>query len=176
MRKHKGCCGSRDIVFDITLFAVAPFRTNSCDNSFRRVADCCGRFHFFGRLSVAALSVSTGWLSKRACFARATSGDSFRGREIRTQIRTCYCEQVSTEAVRLLGPIDLGRTNRKRILSDSTMPDETSEPKPTEKKRERTVRDLKPKIDPKGGAANGGKSDKATRRTEEVDFDWTLRS
>jgi hypothetical protein len=41
-------------------------------------ADWCGRFHFFGRLSVAALSVSTGWLSKRACFARATSGDSFR--------------------------------------------------------------------------------------------------
>jgi hypothetical protein len=122
------------------------------------------------------LGVSTGWLSKLACFARATSGDSFRGREIRTQIRTCYCEQVSTEAVRLLGPIDLGRTNRKRILSDSTMPDETSEPKPTEKKRERTVRDLKPKIDPKGGASNAGKSGKATRRTEEVDFDWTLRS
>jgi hypothetical protein len=32
------------------------------------------------------------------------------------------------------------------------------------------------KLPAKGGAANGGKSDKATRRTEEVDFDWTLRS
>jgi hypothetical protein len=56
------------------------------------------------------------------------------------------------------------------------MQDETSEPKPTEKKRALGVRDLKPKTDPKGGAANGGKSDKATPRTEEVDFDWTLRS
>ena len=56
------------------------------------------------------------------------------------------------------------------------MPDETSEPKPTEKKREHTVRDLKPKIDPKGGTAKGGQSNKATPRTEEVDFDWTLRS
>ena len=59
---------------------------------------------------------------------------------------------------------------------DSIMPDEMSEPKPTEKKRAPAVRDLKPKTDPKGGAANGGKSDKATPRTEEVDFDWTLRS
>ncbi|MGB9156408.1 MAG: hypothetical protein WCB20_07940 [Chthoniobacterales bacterium] len=41
------------------------------------------------------------------------------------------------------------------------MPDEMSEPKPTEKKRALAVRDLKPKTDPKGGAANGGKSDKA---------------
>jgi hypothetical protein len=56
------------------------------------------------------------------------------------------------------------------------MPDETSEPKPTEKKRAPAVRDLKPKTDPKGGAAKGGKNDKATPRTEEVDFDWTLRS
>ena len=56
------------------------------------------------------------------------------------------------------------------------MPDETSEPKSTETTRAGTVRDLKPKTDPKGGAANGGKSDKATPRTEEVDFDWTLRS
>ena len=54
------------------------------------------------------------------------------------------------------------------------MPDEMSEPKPTEKKRAPAVRDLKPKTDPKGGAAN--ESDKATPRTEEVDFDWTLRS
>jgi hypothetical protein len=56
------------------------------------------------------------------------------------------------------------------------MPDETNEAKPTEKKRALAVRDMKPKIDPKGGVANGGKSEKATRRTEEVDFDWTLRS
>ncbi len=56
------------------------------------------------------------------------------------------------------------------------MPDETSEPEATEKKRALAVRDLKPKSDPKGGAAKGGKSDEATRRTEEVDFDWTLRS
>jgi hypothetical protein len=56
------------------------------------------------------------------------------------------------------------------------MADETSEPKPTEKKRALAVRDLKPTSNPKGGAANGGKSDKATPRTEEVDFDWTLRS
>jgi len=36
------------------------------------------------------------------------------------------------------------------------MPDETSKPKPTEKKRALTVRDLKPKGDPKGGTASGG--------------------
>ena len=56
------------------------------------------------------------------------------------------------------------------------MPDETSEPKPTEKKRPVTVRDLKPKSDPKGGVTNSGKCDKTLPRTEEVDFDWTLRS
>jgi hypothetical protein len=56
------------------------------------------------------------------------------------------------------------------------MPDETSEPEATEKKRALAVRDLKPTSDPKGGAAKGGKSDKITPRTEEVDFDWTLRS
>jgi hypothetical protein len=55
------------------------------------------------------------------------------------------------------------------------MPDEVNTPKPTEKKRALAVRDLKPKTDPKGGAANG-KNDKATPRTEEVDFDWTLPS
>ena len=52
----------------------------------------------------------------------------------------------------------------------STMPDETSEPKPTEKKRADTVRDLKPKTDPKGGAGNGGKSDAMRPGTKEVDF------
>ena len=51
------------------------------------------------------------------------------------------------------------------------MPDETGEPEATEKKRALAVRDLKPKSDPKGG-----KSDKVTPQTEEVDFDWTLRS
>lgn len=56
------------------------------------------------------------------------------------------------------------------------MPDETSEPEATEKKRAVAVRDLKPKSDPKGGAAGGAKSDKAAPRTEEVDFDWTLLS
>ena len=50
------------------------------------------------------------------------------------------------------------------------MPDETSDPKPTEKKRAGNVRDLKPKSDPKGGAGNGGKNDKMLPRTEEVDF------
>jgi len=60
--------------------------------------------------------------------------------------------------------------NVSKGLSDSTVPDETREPKPTEKKRAGTVRDLKPKADPKGGAANGGKSDKWLPRTEEVDF------
>ena len=50
------------------------------------------------------------------------------------------------------------------------MPDETCEPKPTEKKRAVTVHDLKPKTDPKGGAGNGGKSDETLPRTEEVDF------
>ena len=54
------------------------------------------------------------------------------------------------------------------------MPDETGEPEATEKKRAPAVRDLKPS-EPKGGAAKGGKSDKVTPRTEEVDFDWTLR-
>jgi hypothetical protein len=50
------------------------------------------------------------------------------------------------------------------------MPDETSDPKPTEKKRASTVRDLKPKADPKGGTESGGKSDKMLPRTEEADF------
>jgi hypothetical protein len=50
------------------------------------------------------------------------------------------------------------------------MPDEASEPKPAEKKRSATVRDLKPKSDPKGGAGNAGKSDKMLPRTVEVDF------
>jgi len=50
------------------------------------------------------------------------------------------------------------------------MPDETSEPKPTEKKRADTVRDLKPKTNPKGGAGNGGKSDTMRPGTKEVDF------
>jgi hypothetical protein len=36
------------------------------------------------------------------------------------------------------------------------------------------VHDLKRKTDIKGGAANDGKSDRATPRTEEVDFGWTL--
>jgi hypothetical protein len=54
------------------------------------------------------------------------------------------------------------------------MRDETSEPKPTEKKRALAMRDLKPKADPKGGAGDSGKSDKTTPRTEEADFDWTL--
>lgn len=55
------------------------------------------------------------------------------------------------------------------------MADETNERETTEKKRALDVRDLKPKSDPKGGgAAKGGKSDKITPRTEEVDFDSTL--
>jgi hypothetical protein len=52
------------------------------------------------------------------------------------------------------------------------MPDETSEPNPAEKRRPVIVRDLKPKTDPKGGAGNGGKSDKTLPRTKEVDIDW----
>jgi len=52
------------------------------------------------------------------------------------------------------------------------MRDETNEPRPTEKKRAVTVPDLKPKTDPKGGAGNGGKSDKTLPRTQEVDFNW----
>lgn len=50
------------------------------------------------------------------------------------------------------------------------MPDETSEPKLTEKKRPVTVRDLKPKSDPKGGAGKGDKSDETLPRKVEVDF------
>jgi hypothetical protein len=50
------------------------------------------------------------------------------------------------------------------------MGDETNDAKSTEKKRPGTVRDLKPKTDPKGGAASGSKSDKTLPRTEEVDF------
>jgi hypothetical protein len=94
----------------------------------------------------------------------------------RVQIRAFYCEQVSTETVKTLGPINPDRINRNRTLLDSIMPDETSEPNPPGKKRALPVRDLKPKTDPKGGAAHGGKSDKTTPRTEEVDFDWTLHS
>ena len=50
------------------------------------------------------------------------------------------------------------------------MPNETSEPKPSEKKRLATVRDLKPKSDPKSGAGNAGKSDETLPRKVEVDF------
>ena len=50
------------------------------------------------------------------------------------------------------------------------MPDETNEPKPREKKRPVTVRDLKPKTNPKGGAGNSGKIDETLPRKVEVDF------
>ena len=50
------------------------------------------------------------------------------------------------------------------------MPDDASKPEPADKKRAIGVRDLKPKKDPKGGAGNGGKSDKTLPRTKEVDF------
>jgi hypothetical protein len=83
---------------------------------------------------------------------------------------------VSEQAVLQVRALIFDRTNRNQTLSDSIMPDETSEPETTEKKRALAVRDLKPKSDPKGGAAKGGKSDKITPRTAEVDFDWTLRS
>ena len=56
------------------------------------------------------------------------------------------------------------------------MPDETSEPEATERKHKLAVHDLKPRSDPKGGAGKGGKSEKATPRTEEVAFDWMLSS
>ena len=73
-------------------------------------------------------------------------------------------------AVENYAPLAHCARNTSRDLSDSTMPDETSEPKSTETRRAGTVRDLKPKTDPKGGASNGGKSDKTLPRTEEVDF------
>ena len=73
-------------------------------------------------------------------------------------------------AVENYAPLAHCARNTSRDLSDSTMPDETSEPKSTEKKRAGNVRDLNPKTDPKGGAGNGGKSDKTLPRTEEVDF------
>ena len=52
------------------------------------------------------------------------------------------------------------------------MPKENSEPEsPEKKKQEVEVRDLKPKIDPKGGATDAKKDDKrASGRTGEVDF------
>jgi hypothetical protein len=52
------------------------------------------------------------------------------------------------------------------------MPNEDSQPESAEKKkREVEVRDLKPKIDPKGGATDAKKGDKrASRRTGEADF------
>ena len=53
------------------------------------------------------------------------------------------------------------------------MPDENSQPESAEKKkREVEVRDLKPKTDPKGGAADTKKKDdkRASGRTGEVDF------
>ena len=59
-----------------------------------------------------------------------------------------------------------------RFTQDSIMPDETSEPKATEKKPKLGVRDLRPTSDPKGGAAKGGTSDKTLPRTREVDFSW----
>ena len=52
------------------------------------------------------------------------------------------------------------------VYQNSTMPNETSEPKPTEKKRAATVHDLKPKTDPKGGAGNGGKTMRGYSGTE----------
>jgi len=48
------------------------------------------------------------------------------------------------------------------------MPDETSEPEPTKKKkREVEVRDLTPKSDAKGGAKEANKDEK---QTGEIDF------
>ena len=73
-------------------------------------------------------------------------------------------------AVENYAPLAHCARNTSRDLSDSTMLDETSEPKSTETKRAGTVRDLKPKTDPKGGASNGDKGDKTLARTEEVDF------
>ena len=52
------------------------------------------------------------------------------------------------------------------------MPNENSQPKSAKnKKREVEVRDLKPKIDPKGGTTDEKKDDKRTSgRTGEADF------
>jgi hypothetical protein len=52
------------------------------------------------------------------------------------------------------------------------MPDENSQPGSAEKKkREIEVRDLKPKIDPKGGAKDADKDDeRPPGRTGEADF------
>jgi hypothetical protein len=52
------------------------------------------------------------------------------------------------------------------------MPKENSQPESAEKKRQEVeVRDLKPKIDPKGGTTDAKKDDKRTSgRTGEVDF------
>jgi hypothetical protein len=52
------------------------------------------------------------------------------------------------------------------------MTDENSQPESEEKKkRDVEVHDLKPKIDPKGGATDARKDDKrASRRTGEADF------
>ena len=52
------------------------------------------------------------------------------------------------------------------------MPNENSQSDSAEKKkREVEVRDLKPKIDPKGGTTDGKKDDKRTSgRTGEADF------
>ena len=52
------------------------------------------------------------------------------------------------------------------------MADKTSESKPTERKRAVTVRDLKPKSDPQGGAPKADKNDKADSQTKEADFSW----
>jgi hypothetical protein len=52
------------------------------------------------------------------------------------------------------------------------MPNENSQPESGEKKkREIEVRDLKPKVDPKGGAKDANKDDeRSSRRTGEADF------
>jgi hypothetical protein len=52
------------------------------------------------------------------------------------------------------------------------MPNENSQPESAEKKkREIDVRDLKPKIDPKGGAKDAKKDDeRPSGRTGEADF------
>jgi hypothetical protein len=51
------------------------------------------------------------------------------------------------------------------------MREEKKEPEAKERKEAKELRDLKPKKDIKGGARNGGSSDKRPpRRTGEIDF------
>ena len=67
---------------------------------------------------------------------------------------------------------ELVRVLLQKYACSLIMSDETTEPEPTkEEQKEPKIRDMTPKKDIKGGAADGEKDQKpAPRRTAEIDF------